>query len=305
MAKKHRFDWHDFWVAPDQQLRLSDRPTKTDLGLSSKEAAREALEEDVEALTEAQQVLYASQSRAVLIVLQGMDAAGKDSTIRHVMGQVNPQGCRVHSFKAPTDAEARRHCLCRPVPHLPELGMMAIFNRSYYEEVFVVRVHPEFLLRQRLPMLDSLDEKRLAAVWQRRYQEIRNFERMLVDNGTMILKFFLHLSPEEQKERLLARLTDPHKNWKFNPQDLKERQRWGDYQRAFEEGIEATSTAQAPWFIIPADRKWYARAVIADIIAGKIEQLDLRYPELTAQEREQLQSYMQQLLSEGQGEATG
>ncbi|RMF40070.1 MAG: polyphosphate kinase 2 family protein [Planctomycetota bacterium] len=278
MPCMHRFDEKKFWVDPKKPLRLDKRSTQPDDQLDSKADARAALAEDVTELREAQQKLYAGQRNSVLVILQGMDAAGKDGTIRHVLGGINPQGCRVYSFRAPNDAEVQHHFLCRPVPYLPARGMISVFNRSYYEEVFVVRVHPEFLQRQCIPDVDLSDPGSLRRLWKRRYEEIRHFERALTDNGTLVLKFFLHISPDEQKERMLERLTDPSKHWKFNPRDLDERRLWKDYRQAFQEGIRATSTTTAPWYIIPADRKWYARALIADILNSRIQKLRPEYP---------------------------
>ncbi len=263
--------------------------------LGNKSAGKEALASDVEALKQAQQLLYASGTHSLLIILQGMDAAGKDGTIRHVMGGVNPQGCRVHSFKAPNDTELQHHFLWRPVPCLPERGMISIFNRSYYEEVLVVRVHPEFLGPQNLPGIDIAKKASLTKLWKRRFKEMKAFEQTLASNGTQILKFYLHVSRDEQRERLLERLTRPDKYWKFNEGDLAERKLWRSYQQAFEEAMSATSTADAPWFVIPADDKWYARAAIADIVSGKLESLDLQYPNVSAAESANFESLAQRL----------
>jgi len=274
--KKHRFDAKKFRVKEGESIRLSKRSTKAGQEFNQKEEGLEALRHDNALLQLAQAKLFASGRRSLLVILQGMDAAGKDGTIRHVMSGVNPQGCRIFSFRAPNSEEVLHHFLWRPMRYLPERGMITIFNRSYYEEVMVVRVHPEFLTPQRLPPY-----KKLSEVWKRRYNEILAFEKTLVTSGTSVLKFFLHVSKEEQKARLLERLMDKEKRWKFNERDLDERNLWDDYQEAIEDALEATSTKRAPWFIIPADDKWYARAAIADIIAGHLESLDLEFPKVS------------------------
>jgi PPK2 family polyphosphate:nucleotide phosphotransferase len=274
--KKHRFDAKKFRVKEGESINLSKRSTKAGQEFNQKEEGLEALRHDNALLQLAQAKLFASGRRSLLVILQGMDAAGKDGTIRHVMSGVNPQGCRIFSFRAPNSEEVLHHFLWRPMRFLPERGMITIFNRSYYEEVMVVRVHPEFLTPQRLPPY-----KKLSEVWKRRYNEILAFEKTLVTGGTSVLKFFLHVSKEEQKARLLERLMDKEKRWKFNERDLDERNLWDDYQKAIEDALEATSTKQAPWFIIPADDKWYARAAIADIISGHLESLDLEFPKIS------------------------
>ena len=205
-----------------------------------------------------------------------MDTAGKDGLIRHVMSGINPQGCRVESFKQPSSEELRHHFLWRPIRAVPERGMIAIFNRSYYEEVLVVRVHPQLLEPQKLVLYGSLGD-----LWRQRYDEINQFEAMLVRHGTSVLKFFLHVSREEQRKRLLARLTDPAKRWKFDQRDLAERECWEDYEKAIDAMLPATSTDAAPWYVIPADDKWYARAAVADIIAGHVDALDIDFPKVS------------------------
>jgi len=274
--KKHRFDAKKFRVKEGESINLSKRSTKAGQEFNQKEEGLEALRHDNALLQLAQAKLFASGRRSLLVILQGMDAAGKDGTIRHVISGVNPQGCRIFSFRAPNSEEVLHHFLWRPMRFLPERGMITIFNRSYYEEVMVVRVHPEFLTPQRLPPY-----KKLSEVWKRRYNEILAFEKTLVTSGTSVLKFFLHVSKEEQKARLLERLMDKEKRWKFNERDLDERNLWDDYQEAIEDALESTSTKQAPWFIIPADDKWYARAAIADIISGHLESLDLEFPKIS------------------------
>ncbi len=298
MGSNHRFAEEKFRVKLGDKLDLSKWSTKAGKELKDKTHAAEELAVDVSALQAAQQILFASDSHSLLVIFQGMDAAGKDGTIRHVMGGVNPQGCRVYAFKAPNSNELQYHYLARAMPCLPARGMISLFNRSYYEEVLVVRVHPEFLLPQKLPKLKSLKPKTLEKLWEQRYKEINAFEQSLANQGTLILKFFLHLSAEEQKERFLERLNEPEKNWKFNGGDLAERQLWPQYQVAFEQTLKHTSTKSAPWYVIPADDKWYARAAIADIIASQLEALDLKYPEVVAEEQAKFADYAKQLNAE-------
>lgn len=296
--KKHRFDEKKFLVPPKEKLQLTKRSTKAGKELGGKQEGIEALAADVTALQEAQQVLYASGTHSLLVIFQGMDAAGKDSTIRHVVGAVNPQGCRVHSFKAPNATELQHHFLWRPMPCLPERGMISIFNRSYYEETLVVRVHPKFLGPQQIPGVDPTKSKSLNRLWKQRFREINAMESSLVANGTVVLKFFLHVSQDEQRERFLERLTNPEKYWKFNSGDLAERKLWPEYEKAFEETLSQTSTTAAPWFVIPADNKWYMRAAIADIIASRLESLELQYPEVADQEAADFANYADQLRNE-------
>jgi PPK2 family polyphosphate:nucleotide phosphotransferase len=287
---KHQFESKKFRVKEDSKVELGKLSTKAGKEFSKKEQSVEALSADNEYLSECQERLYAEGKRSLLVILQGMDASGKDGTIRHVMHGINPQGCRVHSFGPPNNEELLHHFLWRPMRFLPGRGMISIFNRSYYEEVIVVRVHPQFLEPQKLPPY-----KKLGELWKSRYKEIRTFEETMVEGGTTILKFFLHISRDEQKARLLERLLQPEKAWKFNPRDLEERKRWSEYQEAFEDAISATSTKSAPWFIIPADDKWYARAVVADIIASELERLDLEYPKVTKANQANFEKYIEQL----------
>ena len=298
MPKKHRFDATQFWVDPDKKLDLSKVSTKAGKELIDKRFAEESLAADVSALQQQQELLYASKGRALLIVIQGMDTSGKDGTIRHVMGAVNPQGCRVYSFGPPNSTERNHHFLWRPGPYLPEKGMISLFNRSYYEEVLVVRVHPEFLAPQRIPNVQLNRPKSLDALWKRRFKEIRTFEKTLDNNGTVVMKFFLHISSQEQRDRLLARLRAPQKYWKFNAGDLAERKLWPRYQTAFQDCLQRTSTQECPWYIIPADNKWYARAAVADIIATKLEQLALGFPEASKQEVAKYGEYIAELESQ-------
>lgn len=287
---EHCFDPKKFRVKNGKPIKLDSISTKAGDELLKKEDGVDALRFDNASLQEAQNKLFAANQRSLLVILQGMDAAGKDGTVRHVMNGVNPQGCRIYSFRAPNAEELQHHFLWRPNRFLPAKGMISIFNRSYYEEVLVVRVHPEFLTPQNLPPFHQLED-----VWQQRFAEIRSFEETLVNSGISILKFFLHISKDTQKERLLERLTQPDKRWKFNERDLAERKLWKQYQNAFEEALPATSTKTTPWYVIPADDKWYARAAVADIIAGHLESLDLQYPKITAEDEARFASLAEQL----------
>lgn len=289
----HRFDLKTFRVAEGASVKLSKISTKAGNELNKKIEGVEALEEDISTLQDAQERLFASGSRSLLIILQGMDTSGKDGILRHVFRGVNPQGCRVYGFRAPNSEELEHHFLWRPMRYLPPKGMISIFNRSYYEEVLVVRVHPEFLKPQNLMPYSSLD-----ALWKRRYQEIRAFEKTLVDSGTSVLKFYLHISHDEQRKRLLERLEKPEKHWKFNPRDLEERKFWKDHEKAFEDAMEATSTKDAPWFIIPSDDKWYARAAVADVLSQHLESLDLQFPEVGEEMVAKFAQYAQSLRDE-------
>ena len=288
-------------VLPGKRAGLNDRDTDwaqtkelKELGKRAvKERAKVVLKESLEQLTAAQELLYADNRYSVLIVLQAMDAAGKDSTIKHVMSGVNPQGCQVFSFKKPSAEELDHTFLWRCMRRLPERGRIGIFNRSYYEETLVVKVHPELLDNQNLPT-GNRDE----SFWSARYEDINAFERHLVRNGTIVLKFFLHLSKDEQKERFLKRLDRPEKNWKFSTADLAERAYWDRYQQAYEETLTATSTDWAPWYVVPADHKWATRAIVADILSTTISALDLAFPKPTDQQREALATAKEKLLSE-------
>ena len=239
-----------------------------------KEHANILLQQNLVDLTSAQQLLYADNRYSLLIIFQAMDAAGKDGTIKHVMSGVNPQGCQVFSFKRPSEEELNHNFLWRYMKNLPERGRIGIFNRSYYEDVLVVKVHPELI--KNLP-----DAKRNSVFWDDRYEDINSFERHLVRNGTVVLKFFLNVSKGEQKKRFMERLLRPEKNWKFSSADLSEREYWSDYMHAYEEAIKATNTESAPWYIIPADNKWVTRALVADIICSTLRGLDLKFPKLS------------------------
>jgi PPK2 family polyphosphate:nucleotide phosphotransferase len=290
-----------FQVTPGEKLRLKQRDTGwaqtgdlKELGKDEvKGRAEVVLAENLKQLAEAQELLYANDVYSVLIILQAMDAAGKDGTIKHVMSGINPQGCQVFSFKKPSDEELDHNFLWRYMKALPERGRIGIFNRSYYEEVLVVKVHPDLLERQKL-----LPGKRGKSFWQERYDDINRFERHLTRNGTLILKFFLHISKGEQKKRFLERLDDPEKHWKFSTSDLAERAFWKDYMQAFEDALSATSTEWAPWYVIPADHKWAARAVVADIVTSTIGALHLSFPEVTPEKRKALAEARRQLEEE-------
>ncbi|MGD6933033.1 MAG: polyphosphate kinase 2 family protein [Candidatus Bathyarchaeia archaeon] len=258
-----------------------------------KERANKLLEINRSELAKAQELLYANHTWAILIILQGMDAAGKDSTIKHVMSGVNPQGCRVTSFKQPSSTELSHDFMWRQVVALPEKGMIGIFNRSYYEEVLIVKVHQSLLENQNLPT-----KRYDKDFWENRYQDISNYERYLSRNGTLILKFFLNISKAEQKKRFLERLNNPDKHWKFSASDLKERDYWDNYTKAYEEMLTNTSTKWAPWFVIPADYKWAARSLVADIITTSIYQLNIKYPEVDATKRKEIEAAKKRLESE-------
>jgi PPK2 family polyphosphate:nucleotide phosphotransferase len=275
---------HDpFIVPPGKRIRLKDYDPGFTSHFESEDEASAKLKKDVVRLAKHHDMLYAQSTYALLVVLQGMDTSGKDGTIRHVMSGVNPQGTQVHSFKAPSTEELNHDFLWRSAKVLPERGRICIFNRSYYEEVLVVRVHPELLQAQRLPA--GSDGKHL---WKQRFEDINNFEKYLVGNGIIVLKFFLHLSKAEQRRRLLARIDEPEKNWKFSLSDLKERGYWDDYQKAYEDALIHTSTSWAPWYVVPADHKWFTRAVVADVIASKLKSLELAYPQISKADRQHL-----------------
>jgi PPK2 family polyphosphate:nucleotide phosphotransferase len=249
-----------------------------------KESAGAKLREGVDRLARLQEQLYAEQSRAVLLIFQAMDAAGKDGTIKHVLSGVNPQGCAVHSFKSPSADELNHDFLWRCAKVAPANGMIGIFNRSYYEEVLAVRVHPEYLAKQRLP-----PECVTKHIWSERFEDIRAFERHLVRSGTVVLKFFLHLSKDEQKRRFLKRIEDQDRNWKFSASDAAERQHWDDYQAAYEDAIRNTATPDAPWIVVPADHKWYSRLVVGAAVVDALTALDLKFPTVDADARRRLQ----------------
>jgi PPK2 family polyphosphate:nucleotide phosphotransferase len=265
------------------RLKRIDPGDTLHLGSADKPRAKEALATGVEALTKLQDMLYAQDRWSVLLIFQAMDAAGKDGAIKHVMSGVNPQGCEVYSFKAPSSEELDHDFLWRTTKNLPERGRIGIFNRSYYEETLVVRVHPELLAAQKLP--SALVTKN---VWKERFEDIRAFERYLGRNGVAICKFFLHVSKKEQKKRFLERLEDPDKNWKFSTSDAKEREHWDDYMSAYEDTIRSTATEEAPWYAVPADNKWFTRVVVCAAVIETIARLGLEYPRVAKAKRKEL-----------------
>jgi PPK2 family polyphosphate:nucleotide phosphotransferase len=267
-AKVRLGDWETAWAGTKELRHLK--------GDQLEQEARSILQRNLQQLADAQALLWASDKYALLVVLQGMDAAGKDGLIKHVMSGVNPQGCQVFSFKQPTDEELQHNFLWRHAKCLPARGRIGIFNRSYYEDVLVVRVHPEWLAKQ--------DLKPGRSLWHERYEDINCFERHLARNRTVILKFFLHVSKKEQKRRLLERLENADKHWKFSASDLAERGYWDDYVDAYEEALSATSTRYAPWYIIPADHKWIARALVSEILTTAVQDLDLKFPKPTTEQ---------------------
>ncbi|GAB2690097.1 polyphosphate kinase 2 family protein [Mucilaginibacter koreensis] len=262
-----------------------------------KEDAEEVLNDMIKEIADLQTELYAANKYALLIIFQAMDAAGKDSAIDHSMSGINPQGCQVYSFKQPSTEDYEHDFLWRHYKALPERGRIGIHNRSHYENVLVTKVHPEFLLKENLPGITRVDDVK-KKFWEKRYQSICNFEDHLISNGTAIIKFFLHVSADEQKERFIKRIDDPAKNWKFSSADIAERHHWKDYMKAYEEAISATATPDSPWYIIPADKKWFTRIAISSIILHTLKNLKLRYPELPKDEADKLQEIKKQLQAE-------
>ena len=286
-----KLDTNKYRVRPGKRVNLKRWPTETKPIFDSREQYAEALADQVAQLSSLQNLLYADDRYSLLLIFQAMDAAGKDSTIKHVMSGVNPQGCQVHSFKHPGPEDLDHDYLWNPVKRLPERGRIGIFNRSYYEEVLIVKVHPEILAAQRLPE-GSLKEKDF---WRERYRSMVGLERHLHHNGTRIVKFFLHISKEEQRKRFLERLDDPEKNWKFNAGDLKERALWDDYQSAYEDCLSATSTKLAPWYVIPADQKPQARLIVSQVILETLKDLELKYPASDPAQKADLKKFRQAL----------
>jgi PPK2 family polyphosphate:nucleotide phosphotransferase len=278
LAKSYRID-------DGKHFQLKDFDPADTGPLSSEEHAEEHLQEYIARMEELQDKLYAQDCWSILLIFQAMDAAGKDGTIKHVMSGVNPEGCQVYSFKVPSSTELQHDFLWRINEHLPERGHIGIFNRSYYEEVLVVRVHAKVLENEKLP--PSLVTK---DIWDERFEDIRSFERHMARNGTVIRKFFLHLSKKEQKRRFLARLDEPQKNWKFSAADIHERKYWDDYQKAYEEMIRNTATRHAPWYVIPADNKWFTHLAVSAAIVETLEELSLSYPKVDAAQLKQLQA---------------
>jgi len=282
-----------FRVTDGAEFRLKDFDPAETLGLKSKEHAQETLESGVARLCDLQDKLFAQDRWAILVVLQAMDAAGKDSLIKHVMSGLNPQGCSVSSFKEPSTEELNHDYLWRATSALPERGKIGIFNRSYYEEALVVRVHPEILSRERLPA-----ELVSGKIWRERFEDIRAYERYLDRNGIVIMKFFLNVSKKEQKKRFLERLDEPEKNWKFSASDVMEREHWGEYMDAYEEMIQNTSTERAPWYVVPADHKWFTRVVVAEALVHALDKLNLSYPQVDKKKRSDLKKARAALMRE-------
>ena len=281
----------DFRVAEGDKVNLDKWPTKVHPVYASKDQYKELLQDHIAKLSSQQELLYASNRYAVLLIFQAMDAAGKDGAIRHVMSGVNPQGCQVFSFKHPSATELEHDFLWRTTRDLPPRGMIGIFNRSYYEEVLIVRVHRELLSGEGLPDLPHADKE----IWRDRYRSITDLEKHLHANGTRIVKFFLHLSKEEQRKRFLARIDEPEKNWKFSTADITERTFWKDYMKAYEECLGATSTKYAPWYIVPADDKENARLIVSQIVLDTFEDLKMTYPKTSAKRRRELELIRKQL----------
>ncbi|MFH0907825.1 MAG: ADP-polyphosphate phosphotransferase [bacterium] len=288
---KVKINAKDFRVRPGERVKLNEWPTKVEPYFESKKQYHKHLEEHVKKLNALQRLHYASNRYALLLIFQGMDAAGKDGVIRHVMSGINPQGCQVFSFKQPSAEELDHDFLWRTNRRLPERGRIGIFNRSYYEEVLIVRVHPELLSNQRLP--DELPVTK--SIWKDRYRSIVDLESHLHRNGTRIIKFFLHLSKDEQRKRFLDRIDEPEKNWKFSISDIHERKSWPRYRQAYEACLSATSTAGAPWYIVPADDKKNARLIVSQVILDAFKELKMAYPKTTAKRRQALKSIRKQL----------
>jgi PPK2 family polyphosphate:nucleotide phosphotransferase len=300
MWNKAFTDFKKFRVKPGKSVNLKNHPTEFKGKTLTKQWGEELLEIGRNHLAQVQERLYAQDLYAVLIIFQAIDAAGKDSAIKHIMSGFNPQGVKVHSFKTPTPQELDHHYLWRHSLALPARGEIAIHNRSHYENVLITRVHPAYILNEHLPGVDALD-KINGKFWDQRLAQINQFEKTLSQNGTVIMKFFLHLSMDEQKKRFLERIDDPSKNWKFSAGDLKVRDLWDDYQRVYEQAISATSKKHAPWFIIPADDKWYTRLAIAAIISEQFENLPIHFPKVSKQQLDELAHAREILTSEKPG----
>lgn len=290
-----KIDTDDFVVKEGETVTLKKRPTLVDPFYDSKENYEELLEQHTKRLSTLQGLLYANNSYSVLLIFQAMDAAGKDSAIKHVMSGINPQGCEVYSFKHPSATDLDHDFLWPAVCKLPERGRIGIFNRSYYEEVLIVKVHSEILEAEQLPP-EAMEKK---SIWRDRYRSIVDLESHLFRNGTRIVKFFLHLSKEEQKKRFIERIDDPDKNWKFSGQDIVERGFWKDYMKAYENCLSATSTREAPWYVVPADDKRNARLIISQVILSLLDELKMKYPETTEERRNELRELRKQLAEEG------
>jgi len=288
-------DTKQFIVPEGKKLNLKNYKTDFTADYENKEEAVADLAENNRRLSKLQDTLYAQNTQALLVIFQALDAAGKDSAIKHVLSGVNPQGCEVVSFKTPSMTELEHDFMWRSIVKLPERGRIGVFNRSYYEEVLIVRVHPQILQNQQL----SEEIKSDKNIWKKRFEDIKNFETYLTNNGVHVLKFFLNVSKDEQKKRFLARIETPEKNWKFSAQDAKERAFYDDYQKAYRDALQATSTKRAPWFVIPADKKWFTRVAVSEIICEKLESMDLSYPKLSKEQMKSLQEAKKMLESEG------
>jgi len=286
-----KIDTKDYRIGEGDKVRLDKRPTKAAPVYKSKADYKKILSHHIEKLSALQQLFYAADRYSILLIFQAMDAAGKDGAVRHVMSGVNPQGCQVYSFKHPTPTELQHDFLWRTTCDLPERGKIGIFNRSYYEEVLIVRVHPEILRTEGLTDASKGEKE----VWRDRYRSISNLERHLHENGTRVVKFYLHLSKDEQRKRFLARINDPEKNWKFSLADIEERKYWDDYMKAYEACLEATSTADAPWYVVPADDKQNARLIVSQVVLDTIEDLKLAYPKPDAERRRELLAIREKL----------
>ena len=297
MSRNDKLNFDDFKVREGMKFSLSDYPTEVKKKDIDKEEGELFILKDVEELSALQDVLYADKHHAVLIIIQAMDAAGKDGTIKHIMSGVNPEGVQVTSFKTPSMNELDHDYFWRHYLALPGKGEIGIFNRSHYENVLITKVHPEFILNEKHEGIESLQDID-NSFWQKRYKQICRFEKNLTENDTTILKFFLHVSKDVQKKRFIDRIDDPTKNWKFSTADLKERAFWDDYQSAYQEAILNTSTKDAPWFVIPADEKWYSRYIVGKIICNELKKLNLSYPEISKTEKEALLKAKELLLSE-------
>ncbi|WP_136524261.1 ADP-polyphosphate phosphotransferase [Geomonas ferrireducens] len=280
-----------FRVKPKDQVKLAKSPTMVDPFYRSKEEYRELLNEQIERMSALQGLLYANNSWSILLIFQAMDAAGKDSMIKHVLSGINPQGCEVYSFKHPSAEELDHDFLWRSMRRLPERGRIGIFNRSYYEEVLIVRVHPEILAGENLP--DALAARK--GIWHDRFRSMTDLEAHLTRNGTRIVKFFLHVSKDEQRKRFLERIDNPEKNWKFDRGDIDERKLWKRYMDAYEECLNATSTKESPWYVVPADDKKNARLIVAQVLLDLLEGLKMKYPEVSQERRDELQRIRQEL----------
>jgi PPK2 family polyphosphate:nucleotide phosphotransferase len=292
-----KFNTEKFKILPTQSLSLKDFDPEMHDGFNNEKEAKAQLKKDIKSMKKLQYKLYAENKKSLLIVFQAMDAAGKDGTIKHIFSGVNPQGCRVHSFKQPSNNELEHDYLWRHYNKLPERGMIGIFNRSHYENVLITKVHPEFILNENLPdikKVSDIDDR----FWEKRYEQINGFEKTISENGTTILKFFLNVSKEEQKNRFLARIENEDKNWKFSSADIKERGFWNDYQKAYEMAIMNTSTDFAPWHIVPANNKWFTRVAIGRIIVDTLERMNCKIPELAADEKLKLLNAKEQLNNE-------